>query len=81
MAKKKRGVVLPDRPSGNNALRSDVTLNNIDVRDNVELEHNVFAPNSMVKLTLPTSKTEDQIDRQWEYNLITGKYRLPKGVE
>lgn len=63
-------------------FRPGVTGETMQLLDDPDNVHTLHAPKSTRRVRpTPITKTDDEINRQWEYNQITGRGSLPKGVE
>jgi hypothetical protein len=67
-------AVDPSPGYGYNATRQNVTLGNIDVKDNPDMEHLVSG--SSYRVThMPIQRTEEEISDLWDYNQMMGRNR------
>lgn len=62
-------------------FRVGVTGQSISEHGDPDMEHELHLPGTTKTFRVGCNKTEAEISRQWEYNQIIGKGKLPCGIE
>lgn len=71
--KKKRPSFTPKSKNEESIkLRSKTYMSNFSVHDDPEREHQVHTGSTFVS-NVPIQKTQEEIDRMWEYNKMFGR--------